>query len=360
MYNSAKEILGYHDDKVDLPPSERNEMRARRDSNRTRVKQGLDKNGNPKPLEFKTQGSYEMRTMTQHPDKNYDIDDGIYFDQKALKKSDGSDMSVLEARQMVRGAVDDGSFNTKPKVLKNCVRVYYETGYHVDLPVYRRVTVMDSWGNEEIYYELTSTDWKRSDARDVTKWFKGENERQSPDATNGRQLCRMCRLIKKFANSRASWKGQIGSGFMITKLVTEIYSADIGREDNALYNTMKAMRDRLETNSVVEHPVTPDSTITDDSGADPKAKFLKEKLSDAISWLDVLFKEGCTSEEAMKAWDKVFSTTYFTETLEAEKEKGKQLSNSAAAVANSGLLKDWANSPSPQTPVRKDGGGRYA
>lgn len=360
MFNCAKEVLGYHDDKVNLPPPERNEMRDRRNANRDRVKRGLEKNENPNPLEFKTQGSYEMRTMTQHPDKSYDIDDGIYFDQTDLKNSAGNDMSALEARQMVRDAVDDGSFNTKPKVLKNCVRVYYETGYHVDLPVYRRVVTKDASGNEEIYYELASSDWKRSDARDVTAWFKNENERQSPDTTNGRQMCRECRLIKKFARSRESWKGQIGSGFMITKLVTEIYAADIGREDKALYDTMKAMRDRLENGSVVEHPVTPDSTITDGDN-DPKAKFLTDKLSDAISWLDVLFKEDCTAEEAMKAWDKVFNTTYFTDTLEAEDdEKQEEQFAKSAAAANSGLLKNWTTSPSPQTPVRKEGGGRYA
>ena len=171
----------------------------------------------------------------------------------------------------------------------------------------------------------------------MTAWFKSENERQSPDTTNGRQLCRECRLIKKFARSRESWKGQIGSGFMITKLVTEIYAANIEREDKALYDTMKAMRDRLENDPVVKHPVTPDSTITNGDD-DPKAKFLKDKLSDAISWLDVLFKDDCAAEEAMKAWDKVFSTTYFTDTLEAEEdEKQEEQSAKSAAATNSGL-----------------------
>src|SRR6185369_14495432 len=114
MFDCSKEVLAYHDDEVTLPQKERNEMRQRRDTNRIRVKAGLDKNGDPKPREFASQGSYAMKTMTQHPEKDYDIDDGIYFDKDLLKKGDGTDRSALEARQMVRDAVDDGSFNKKP------------------------------------------------------------------------------------------------------------------------------------------------------------------------------------------------------------------------------------------------------
>src|SRR3546814_5698270 len=113
-------------------------------------------------------------------------------------------MSALDARQMGRDAVDAGSLKKAPEVRKNCVRVYYDGGYHVDIPVYRRVVMKDFVGHESMNYELASVDWKRSDARDVTKWFEDENTKQSPDTTNGRQLRRMTRDIKKFAKSRSS------------------------------------------------------------------------------------------------------------------------------------------------------------
>jgi hypothetical protein len=38
-------------------------------------------------------------------------------------------MTSLQARQMVRDAVDDGKFKTPPEVRSNCVRVYYEKGF---------------------------------------------------------------------------------------------------------------------------------------------------------------------------------------------------------------------------------------
>ncbi len=343
MFDCSKEVLAYHDDEVTLPQKERNEMRQRRDTNRTRVKAGLDKNGDPKPREFASQGSYAMKTMTQHPEKDYDIDDGIYFDKDLLKKGDGTDRSALEARQMVRDAVDDRSFNKKPEVRENCVRIYYEAGYHVDIPVYRRVVCQDFLGNEQVHYELASNDWKRSDAREVTGWFDRENQRQSPDVTNGRQLRRITRETKKFSRSRSSWKDQMASGFMITKLATECYRADANREDKAFYDTIKAIRDRLNVNREVKHPVTPDETISKGSD-DPTASFLRDKLSEALEWLSVLFESECTRKQALAAWDKVFNTTYFGAKLEEEKSQ----------VASAGISTTVSRIVTPRPPFGEE------
>jgi hypothetical protein len=357
MYDCSKEVLGYHDDEVRLPHSERDEMRKRRNTNRDRVKAGLEKNKNPKPIEFKPQGSYAMKTMVQHPEKDYDIDDGIYFKKEDLVDKSGAEMSALQARQMVRDAIDDGSFKKAPKVRQNCVRVYYEAGYHVDMPVYRRVVTKDLLGQEQEHFELASSDWKRSDARDVTKWFEGECDRLSADKYDGGQVRRVTREIKKYSQSRESWKSQIGSGFMITKLVTECYHPDGAREDKSLYYTMRNIRDRLDKDLVVKHPVTPDDTITKGDN-DPKARFLKDKLSEALTWLDVLFTPECTQEDAYKAWDKVFNTKYFTNKLPKEEEKEASRGQSPDIIT-SGMVRDWGGQASRE-PVRKEGGGRYA
>lgn len=353
MFNCSKEIVSYHDDRVTLPQSERTEMRDRRNSNRNRVKNGLKDKEDPAAEEFVSQGSYEMKTMVQHRAKDYDIDDGVYFAKEDLKNCSGNDRSALEARQMVRDSVDDGGFKNQPETRKNCVRVYYEKGYHVDLPVYRRVEEKDAFGNTKEFFELASSDWVRSDARDVTDWFTTENRNQSPDDTNGRQLRRITRFIKKFSQSRDSWKGRIASGFMITKLVTERYAKNADREDTALYDTMKAIRDRLNADLVVKHPVTPDSTITSGND-DPKAKFLRDKLSEALTELDVLFESDCTRAKAMKAWDNVFGTTYFSEKFGGGDDK------KANAAGRGGLVTGGGSSGSPSSAVKKDGGGRYA
>jgi hypothetical protein len=358
MFDCAEDVLAYHNDEVTLPTSQQTAMREHRNANRDRLKRGLKDQGKPSVREFRSQGSYAMRTMVQHPENDYDIDDGVYFDKEVLVGERGAEMTSLQARQMVRNAVDDGSFKTKPEVRKNCVRVYYASGYHVDLPVYRRVITKDSFGNETYHNELASSDWKRSDARDVTSWFEGENDRQSPDEENGRQLRRVTREIKKYARSRASWTIQILSGFGITKLVTECFRGNVDREDKALYDTIKAIRDRLTNDLIINHPVTPGDTITNGND-DPKARFLRERLSDAIANLAPLFEHDCTRMKALNCWDKVYDTEFFSDRLEPVEESAKA-GVAAPAVFSSGLLTKSALDSAAQSAVRKEGGGRYA
>ena len=80
----------------------------------------------PRLVEFVKQGSYAMKTMVRDPDNDYDIDDGVYFHKEDLVGPRGAEMTSLQARQMVRDAVDDGRFKRAPEVCSNCVRVFYQ------------------------------------------------------------------------------------------------------------------------------------------------------------------------------------------------------------------------------------------
>jgi hypothetical protein len=122
---------------------------------------------------------------------------------------------------------------------------------------------------------------------------------------------------------------------------------------------MKAIRDRLNWDLVVKHPVTPNETITDGSD-DPKAKLLREKLSDALSWLEPLFEPDCTRENALKCWDKVFATKYFGDRLGKEDQSAKAAASVEPTILTTGLLKETASSAGPRDAVQKEGGGRYA
>jgi hypothetical protein len=68
MFDCSKDIIAHHDDKVALPQAERTQMRDRRHANRERLKKGLKNAGKSAPREFVSQGSYGMKTMTQHPE----------------------------------------------------------------------------------------------------------------------------------------------------------------------------------------------------------------------------------------------------------------------------------------------------
>ncbi len=184
--------------------------------------------------------------------------------------------------------------------------MYYNEGYHVDIPVYR---IRETDGE----YELAAGDsWIVSRAADVEAWFNDVNEQSSPDDENGGQFRRDTRMVKIFARSRIAWKSQVAPGFTVTKLVAEKYVSDADREDVALRQTMQGIYDRLVINLEVQHPVTPDSKLTKGPD-DPGTAFLRSKLADALRELAVLDDAACTRKKALAAWDRVFNTDFFSQ-----------------------------------------------
>lgn len=339
MYDCAKDVLAYHNDKVTLPQAERTAMRNRRNSNRDRLKRRLKEREEPCPDKFIKQGSYAMLTMVQDEDNDYDIDDGVYFTQASLRDDDGKDMRPAAARQMVCDALQDNRFNKAPEVRRACVRIYYNEGYHVDMPVYR---IRESDGE----YELANGDkWVVSRAADVENWFYDTNTQLSPDETNGRQFRRIVRLLKKFARSRKRWKDKVATGFTITKLAAEEYLADEFREDRSLRETMQRIYDRLQVSLEVAHPVTPGTNLTTGPD-DTSTAYLRDRLGEALDDLRVLDDEDCTHKKALGAWDRVFNTDFFSKRATSEESK---------STADSSLLKPAAAASGftfPDKPVK--------
>jgi len=289
MYDLNKEIVKFHNTEVSLSASLQSEMRKRRDANQNRLKKGLKDNGDPAVLRHVAQGSYAMHTMIQDESNDYDIDDGSVFNKEDLKGKQGAYLTPLDVREMVRDAVDDGSFKTPPEVKTNCVRVHYDAGYHVDIPVYRKL--------EDSSLELASSSWKGSSPTEVTEWYNDAVIEQSPDSTNGRQMRRDTKLLKNFSRSRSCWKKKVPSGLILSVLIDEKYVFNSERDDKSFYDTMVAIRDRLNLNLQVWHPVRTAEELT--SGYDDaKTKFFREKLDKAISDLEILFDPACARLDA--------------------------------------------------------------
>ena len=74
-----------------------------------------------------------------------------------------------------------------------------------------------------------------------------------------------------------------------------------------------------------------------------KQAFLKDKLSEAIDSLQVLFESDCTAEKAAKAWDEVFNTTYFTDKNNQRKNEEKATKIRAVANTYPTSAKPWGN-----------------
>lgn len=349
MFDTSPEVSRFHNTKVTLPTTERKNMRARRDANRNRLRSDLTAAEKPAPIGLHTQGSYAMHTMVQDAATDYDIDDGVYFKAGELVGANGGAMSALAVRQMVCAALQYDGFKTAPTVLKNCVRVYYNEGFHVDVPAYRRYESADLWtGKPKYTYELASSDWKSSDPREVTKWFRKRNVQHSLDcSTSDGQFRRVVRLLKMFARSRSSWKSLTATGFMITKLADEHFVASEGRDDLSLRQTMQAIHVQLGWNTSIGHPTLTGETITRDN--DPRPGYFKDRLAENLKHLEVLDTHACTHEAAMKAWDTVFATDWFSQ---QQAPSGGSGGSGSSGGNKSAFI--------PTQAVEKRDGGRYA
>jgi hypothetical protein len=334
----AEDIRRYHDNDVKLPGEIRKKLREHRNANRDRLKENLSESEKPSPLRFQKQGSYAMRTTVQHPANDYDIDDGVVFAKADLKGERGGEMTPLDARKMVGAALEDDRFSRQPEVLKNCVRVYYNEGHHVDVPVYR-----ESGDEGSEVCEIASSIWRQSDPAEVNAWFDGRvaARKSEQDDADDPQLRRLVRLLKRYTTSRDSWN--LPNGFILTVLADGAYFTFDTREDRAFYNLIVSVRNRLRTDLIVKNP-TQDEVLTKEY-PDAKMVDLREKLSDAITTLQVLFDPKVTRKEALKAWAKVFNTDAFDEEIDADEESAR-----ASVVVGSST---------PQAAVHKAGGGRF-
>ncbi len=298
MLNCSTQIRKFHGEKVTIGEVIRQEMRNRRDQNRGKIKENLV--GKLEVIGMRTQGSYAMHTMVQSKGNDFDIDDGIYFRAEDLKKADGFELKPAALRQKIKDALGDSKAEVKVK--KNCVRVIYKAGYHVDIPAYKQIE--DNDYNE--HYKLASgDDWKESDPLDITKWFNNAVIAKSPETTNdGKQMRRIVRLLKYLIKSSEGWKNCAPSGFIISVLVDECYQAEKDRDDLSFYKTIYEIHNRLVRDSKVYHPILNFEELTKDKDSNKMESF-KNKLKQRID--DLIELEGCTFEEAMKIWGEVFN-----------------------------------------------------
>ncbi|MBN6150168.1 hypothetical protein JR065_07435 [Xanthomonas sp. AmX2] len=344
VFDCGSDMRKFHGDEVTLSSGERTAMRERRDTGRRRLEIGLDDEEHTQPKMMCTQGSYAMHTMVQDPDLDYDIDDGVYFDEAALVDQYGFPLTPLESKERVCAALSrDKRFANPAEVFPKCVRQAYHQGYHIDMPVYRIRKEDDGHGGTCEIFELAGDGtWDLSDARATTRWFKQQvSDRNGESAGEGDQMRRIIRLTKAYARSRSDWKDETTSGIVITKLVADHFVASTGRDDEALLETWKAIKAQLDWSTEVAHPVNTSKLA---EAGNSKVRFFRDKLGWAIQQLAVL-EDNCTRGEARKAWDEVFDINYFQKLPEP--------------VQKAEASRAFFIAPETRSDVRNDGNGRF-
>lgn len=352
MYDLHSKLKRYHDEYVRLGQVEQAELAGYRDTNLQRLNAGLDKLSEENdrsyahPIWHCDQGGYAMSTLNQHPDKDYDLDEGIVF------RKDDLPAGALETRKQVAEAMNKGggNFARKPEARTNAITVWYAEGYHIDLAVYREYK--DYLGHTVI--EHAGVDWTARNPFEITNWFTEQVATLSPSKDRGAtvevgQMRRVVRLLKAFSKSREGWKSP--GGLIISTLVAECFQPHAHRDDVALYLTMVRIRNRLQDNLEVLNPVDPSQKLTCKTKYSSQVKRFRTRLDEAIEkHLYVLNENGCTESKALRAWHWVFQHSFW---LEGLLEEGRRLSEPSAAepIAFGDLQIRAELSPYPYGPI---------
>jgi Adenylyl/Guanylyl and SMODS C-terminal sensor domain len=331
MFDLSAELQTFYDTNVRLGVDRRKRLADHRDLNITRLKGGLDDlaadtgRARPHPYDWQNQGGYAMHTLNQdpHDDNDYDIDVAVLFNKADLPDD------PLKARQRVADALGKRctNFTQEPIARTNAVTVWYAEGHHVDFAVFRTYT--DVYGRKIM--EHASTEWKERDPQAVNKWFQTAVETKSPPASllvtvGTGQLRRIVRFMKWFSKSRTSWS--LPGGLIISTLVAESYRPDFNRDDVALYNTIVAMRNRLNGNTTIHNQVD-GSEFTSNPEILNQVKRLNIQLGMAVTKLATLFNANCDRTRARGAWDWIFVHDFWG---------GKELAKAALDEAFSSTL----------------------
>ena len=297
MVDCNSELNKFYNEKVRLG-NLWNTLGKYRDINLDRLKNGLRNNNSPAYSDTISQGSYSMKTIVQHINNDYDIDVGVVFDNSKI-----GNMTAKDIKDMVYRAIQDDRFQKAPEVLKNCVRVYYSEGHHVDMAIYRK---------KDDRQELASSDWEESNPEEIVEWFNNAVISKSPDDSNGRQLRRIVRFLKFWSISRNAW--DMPSGLILTILAVECYVPIKARDDQSLYETLKKIKNRLQYNKSILNPLNLKEIANSDKH--------KRRVENLYDKLRALFDEYLSELEltkdkkrALMIWGKFFNSDFFDECI---------------------------------------------
>lgn len=312
-----RQIQAYEAEKVNLSDAVRDDLYAKREANRNRLKANLPER--VKIRSFIAQGSMAIRTTVQEKDCDYDIDDGVSFLAESLKGEILGilDMSASEVQEMVRDALKDDKFNKQPEIIGNCVRVFYAEGYHVDVPSFR---VHNADTKDESQELAGENGWRASDPTEINIWFeKRVQELNSIQEGAGSQFRRMIRLLKRFARSRGD-KWDMPNGLKLTMLADECFERSADRDDKAFFFLLQKMANRLQKSLVVFNRAqskTPQDRLTK-SDSDSNMVELRKRVTEALEKLAITWSPNADKKTNREAWDWVFQTEGFFEAFDAK------------------------------------------
>lgn len=301
--------------KVRLSEAKKTSLRTSRNANRDRIKDHFREVLKKAVPKFNGQGSYNMHTIVNPLDGDYDIDDGVYLQGLGTDQSEWPSCEKVHAWII---AATEGFTKDPPARHSNCVRVPY-VGYHVDLPCYALnssdVPMLFRKGKDPI----------ESDPRELSKWFN--------DKVNafGDQLRNDIRYLKGWRDHQGG-DAQLASGCGLTILASNNFIAD-ERDDISFVKTVGLIYGYLNAGGKITKPVTPYENLDDAWTSRQRENYIKKLKTLMDRGNDALEEESRTVASGI--WRQLFGDRF--PIVEAE-EEAKSYAASAVRTGAPAIL----------------------
>jgi len=271
-----------------MSPEQRDNLQTGRDAIREKIQSYFSEELEVKEPAFYLQGSYGLKTMIRPlGTDDYDLDDGVYLQHTS---DDISTPTAETAGNWIIKAVD-GHVKSMPERLKNCVRVVYAKGYHIDLPVYREI------GGKVYLATLEGNRWIPSDARAFNGWFHERLEASE-----------QMRDCIKYLKAWKDFQGCDLEGIHVTVLVGLNHVPVRDRDDESVAQTVDRMRAYLEDKRAIANPIDDDENLLA-GWSDSKVRetirnleWFSEKASSALGLTD--------KGDAAREWQVLFGDRF--------------------------------------------------
>ena len=158
---NCHELFSTFNDELKILSSKKDKMITSKDNLRKIIRDHFSNNHPNYTPTFYIQGSYKLGTSIRNKEDHCDLDDGVYF------KSNPDNVTGTTLQNWVYDAVT-GVTAATPTHKSKCIRVDYQAGYHIDLPV----MVFDNSTDDHPMLAVKNEDFKTDDPKEFVDYYK--------------------------------------------------------------------------------------------------------------------------------------------------------------------------------------------
>ena len=266
---------------LNLTKTKRDNLIKSKDNLRDKIRNYFKENHEKYSPKFYIQGSYKTKTNIRTKDDTCDLDDGVYF------KNNPDNVTPKTLQSWIKNAVD-GTTNYIPSHKNKCIRVDYNAGYNIDLPVF----LFDKDKESHPKLAVKSGEWQEDDPKEFIE------EYDSKKGADG-QLQRIVKFLKSWGDHK---RQSMPSGLVMTTLAMKYYQSN-GKDDIALKYTLIEIENNIKDWFYCYLPTTPKDNLFGDYSVTRKNNFLSN-LSLFITDAKKAVDDEKNQLSASKLWKK--------------------------------------------------------